>query len=101
VDYKLILIIVAFVFGLPVGTILAAFIIPGRGRWLALLGAVIGAAATAAVVYWYATTIQVEGLSYALGAFSATTIGAMSGAMVVSFFLSLGERRARSVSPGL
>lgn len=99
-DVKLILIIVAFVFGWPLGTILAALMTVRRGRWLSLLGAAIGAALTAVAVFRYATTIQVDGLSYALGAFLATTTGAIAGALVVSFLLSLIDRRTGGITRG-
>jgi hypothetical protein len=100
VDVNAILIIVAFVFGWPLGTILAAAMTMRRGRWLSLLGAAIGAALTALAVYGYATTIQVDALSYALGAFLATTTGAITGALVVSFLLSLMDRRSGRITRG-
>jgi hypothetical protein len=101
VDVNLILIIVAFVLALPLGTMLAALMTVRRGRWLALLGAAITAALTAAAVYHYAATIHVEALSYALGAFLAITSGAIAGALVVSFLLSLSDRRTGGASHGI
>jgi len=93
VDLKAILIIIAFVFALPIGIVLSAFISPARVRWLSLLGAAVGAALTGGGVYLYVANMQVEGLSYGLGAFLAIASGAIVGALVVNFLASLGDRR--------
>jgi ABC-type antimicrobial peptide transport system permease subunit len=93
VDLKLVLIIIAFVGALIVGLPLGAAMSDRRGRLLSTLGAIVAAAATAAGVYAYATTISVDALSYALGAFGAITIGAIVGTLVVNFLLNLRERR--------
>jgi hypothetical protein len=93
VDLKVILIIIAFVFALPIGIVLSALIAPARVRWLSLLGAAVAAALTAGGVYLYASTIQVDGLSYGLGAFLAIAAGAIIGSLVVNFLASLGDRR--------
>ena len=91
-DLKLVLIIIAFVAALLAGLPLCAAMSDRRGRVLSMLSAIIFAAGTAAGVFAYATTISVDALSYALGAFGAITIGAIVGTLVVNFLFSLRER---------
>jgi hypothetical protein len=92
-DFRLVLAIIALVFGVPVGSLLASFLMDSRGRWLELLGALVVAVVTAAAVYYYGTSMSVDGLSYALGAWLAITAGAIIGSLVVRFLLSLRDRR--------
>lgn len=92
-DLKVILVIIAFVFALPIGIVLSALISPSRVRWLSLLGAAVAAVLTGGGVYLYAAKMQVDGLSYGLGAFLAIAAGAIIGALVVNFVASLGDRR--------
>ncbi len=96
-DVKLVLIIIAFVLALPIGEFLASLISLRRARLLACLGAALGAGLIAAAVYWFATQIQIDGLSYFLGAFFAITTGAVIGAMVANFLVGLGDRRSSGV----
>jgi hypothetical protein len=93
VDIKLILIVIAFVLAIPVGTFLASLMSPRRARLLSLLGAVVAAALSAGAIYYFVRTISVDALSYGLGAFLAVTTGALIGALVVDFLVSLGNRR--------
>jgi hypothetical protein len=95
-DSKLIIAIIAFIFGLPAGMIGVALMAPARGRFFQFLGALVGAVAAGAGVFAYATTITVDNLSYAVGAFLAIVTGAIIGGLVVNFLLSLrGRRRDR------
>ena len=96
--WQLVLAIIAFVFAVLVGVPLGSAMSERRVRILGALGGVIGAAATAAAVFAYATTISVEGLSYALGCFLASTIGAVIGTLIVNFLFSLRDRRPSGIS---
>jgi phosphate/sulfate permease len=98
-DIKVLLAIIACVFAIPVGLVLAALLAPRRSRIFSLLGAIIGAVVTAAGVWYYVRTQSVEGLSYALGAFLACAIGAVTGGLLVDFLFSLGDRRPTTMSP--
>jgi hypothetical protein len=97
VDIKLVLIVIAFVLALPIGEFLASLVSLRRARLLAYLGAAVGAGLIAAGVYWFAKQIQIDGLTYFVGAFFAATTGAVIGAMVANFLVGLGDRRGRSV----
>jgi ABC-type antimicrobial peptide transport system permease subunit len=93
VSWQLVLIIIAFVFAVLTGIPLGAAMSVRRARVLGSLGGIIGAALSAAGVYAYATSISVDPLSYALGAFGAATVGAVVGTLIVNFLVSLRDRR--------
>jgi hypothetical protein len=101
VDSKLVVAIVALIFGLPTGLICAALMAPRRGRFLQFLGALVGAAAVGAAVYAYATSISVDLLSYGIGAYLAIATGAVIGGLGVNFLLSLRGRRSGSAQVGM
>jgi hypothetical protein len=100
-DSKLVIAIIAFIFGLPTGMLGAALMSPRRGRLLQFFGALVGAVATGAGVFAYATTITVDGLSYGLGAFLAIATGAIVGALTADFLLSSRDRRPGNVQTEL
>src|SRR5262249_13571714 len=101
VDTNLILLIIAAVLSLPGGLFMAAIMAQPRGRLLALLGGGIGAAAVAAAIYAYVQTAKpsIDGLSYAIGAFFACSMGVFAGALAVNFLLGLVRRRPDFASP--
>ncbi|HKB47154.1 MAG TPA: hypothetical protein VKC57_05620 [Ktedonobacterales bacterium] len=100
-DSKLVIAIIAFIFGLPTGMLSAALMSPRRGRFLQFLGALVGAVATGTGVFAYATTITVDGLSYGLGAYLAIATGAIVGALTADFLVSLRDRRPGNVQTEL
>jgi len=95
VDTNLILLIIAAVLSLPGGLFMVAIMTPQRGRLLSLLGGLIGAVVVAAAIYAYvqAAKPSIDGLSYAIGAFFACSIGVFAGALLVNFLLGLARRR--------
>lgn len=89
------LLIIAAVLSLPGGLFMAAIMTQARARLLALLGGVIGAVAVAAAIYGYVqvTKPSIDGLSYAVGAFFACSMGVFAGALLVNFLVGLARRR--------
>lgn len=100
-DPKLVVAIIALIFGLPTGLICAALMAPRRGRFLQFLGALVGSVGAGAAVYAYASSISVDMLSYGIGAYLAIATGAVIGGLGVNFLLSLAGRRSGSAQPGL
>jgi hypothetical protein len=98
VTWQLVLAIIAFVGAVLVGIPLGSAMSERRVRLLGALGGFIAAGLTAAGIFAYATTIQVDPLSYALGCFLASTIGAVIGTLIVNFLFSLRDRRPTNVS---
>jgi ABC-type antimicrobial peptide transport system permease subunit len=92
-SWQLILAIIAFVFALLVGIPLGGAMSEKRARILGALGGVVVAVLTGAGVFAYAVHINVDPLSYALGAFGAMTTGAFIGTLAANFLLSLRDRR--------
>jgi len=97
---NLILLIIAAVLSLPGGLFVSFLMSVPRAKLLSLLGAVIGAAAVAAAIYYYITTAKpsIDGLSYALGAFFACSMGAFTGALLINFLVGLASRPQESTS---
>jgi hypothetical protein len=100
VDPELVVAIIALIFGLPTGLICFALMAARRGRFLQLLGALVGAVGVAAGAYAISRLITVDMLSYGLGAYFAIATGAVAGGLAVNFLLSLGRRRSASVPAG-
>lgn len=97
---NLILLIVVAVLSLPGGMAIAFLMSEPRAKWLSLLGAIIGAAAIGAAIYYYLTTARpsIDLLSYALGSFFACSMGAFAGALLVNFLVGLSARPQESTS---
>jgi hypothetical protein len=98
VTWELVLAILAFVGALLVGIPLGIAMSERRARILGWLGGIVGAALAAGAVFAFGTNIVLDPLSYALGCFSASTIGAIIGTLVVNFFFSLRDRRPSNAS---
>ena len=96
VDFRLVLIIIAYVFAVISGLVLAWLLALPRARLLSLLGAVVFAAIAGVGIYAFPTTISVDPLSYALGAYGGMAAGAAIGALLANFLVSLGRRRGSS-----
>lgn len=97
-SWQLLLAIIAFVGAVLVGVPLGGAMSQRHVRILGALGGVIAAGLSAAGVFAYASSIEVEGLSYALGCFLASTTGAVIGTLVVNFLFSLRDRHPSNVS---
>jgi hypothetical protein len=98
VTWQLVLAIIAFVFAVLVGIPLGGAMSERRARILGALGGLLGAGVTAAAIFAYAMSINVDPLSYALGCFLASTTGAIIGTLVVNFLFTLRDRRPSGVS---
>jgi hypothetical protein len=95
VPFQLVLLIIAYVFAVLTGLVLAVFLALPRARLLSVVGAVVFAALVGAGTYAFAMSITVDPLSYALGAYGAMAAGAAIGALLADFLVSLGRRRTR------
>lgn len=99
-DIKLLLIIIAGVFAVITGLVVAGLISVSRARWLALLGALVFTAGGGAAIYFYGvgaiSNAGFDGLSFALGAFAGMSACAMAGALLANFLVSLSTRRTSS-----
>ena len=91
---EMVLLIIGAVLALPGGLFIAYVVSTPRARWASLLGGIIGDGLTGLGVYYYAQASgsQIDGLSYWLGVFFATSIGVLLGALIVNFLVSLGSR---------
>jgi hypothetical protein len=98
VTWQLVLAIIAFVFAVLVGVPLGGAMSERRARIFGALGGLLGAGLTAGAVFAFAMTINIDPLSYALGCFLASTIGAIIGTLVVNFLFSLRDRRPSGIS---
>ena len=101
-DIKLILIIIAGVFAVITGLVVAGLISVSRARLLALLGAIVFTVGGGVAIYFYgASAISnagFDGLSFALGAFAGMSACSLAGALLANFLVNLAGRRARSAS---
>lgn len=93
-DLNLVLLIIATVLSLPGGLFMSFLMSEPRAKWLSLLGGVIGAFVVAAGIYFFVTQakVSVDGLSYALGTFFATSMGVFGGALLVNFLVGIASR---------
>ena len=98
--FELILLIIAYVFAVLTGLMLAPLLALPRARLLSVLGAVVFAALVGAGTYAFARTISLDALSYALGAYGAMAAGAAIGVLLANFVVSLGRRRATTPTEG-
>jgi hypothetical protein len=94
VNPNLILLIVAAVLSLPGGLFVSFLMSEPRAKWLSLIGAVIGAGATGAAIYYYITAANpsLDSLSFGLGSFFGCSMGAFTGALVINFLVGLSSR---------
>ncbi|HEX9056515.1 MAG TPA: hypothetical protein VF818_03200 [Ktedonobacterales bacterium] len=92
-SWQLVLTIIAFVFALLIGIPLGTAMSMRSARLLSVLGALVFAALTAVGVLAYGTSINLDPLSYALGAFFAISVGTIIGTLIVNFLFGLRDRR--------
>lgn len=90
--FQLVLLIIAYVFAVITGLVLSMLLALPRARILSVLGAIVFAAIVGAGTYAYATSISVDPLSYALGAYGAMAAGAGIGSLLANFLVSQGRR---------
>ena len=96
-SFQLVLIIIAYVFAVITGLVLAFLLALPRARFLSLLGAIVFAAIAGVAIYASATSISVEPLSYALGAYGGMSAGASIGALLANFLVSLARRGGSNI----
>lgn len=91
---SVILLIIAAVLSLPGGLFVASLISQPRTRWLALVGAVILVALTAAALeyFTFAAHVTIDAVSWFYAAFLACSLGAGIGALLVDFITGRGRR---------
>lgn len=91
---SVIILIVAAVLSLPGGLFVASLISHPRNRWLALIGALILVALTAAAMdyYTHAAKVTIDAVSWFYAAFLICSLGAGIGALLVDFFTGRGRR---------
>ncbi len=93
---EVILSIIAVILSLPGGLFVAGLSSMARAKWAALFGGIIGGVlVTLAILFWVnAANIGIDGLSYFYGAFFASSVGVLLGALVVNFLVGLVSRRS-------
>ena len=90
---SMILLIVACVLSLPGGLFVAWLVSQPRGRFLGLLGGLIGAGVTAFSLWYFVTqaNITIDAVSWFLGVFLACSIGVTVGALLMGFLFGGGR----------
>jgi hypothetical protein len=101
VDLNTILLIIAMALALPGGLFVAYMLSLPRGRFLALVGGIIGDVVVAAGIFAFAilpsNAPSLDALSFFVGSFFACSTGVAIGALLADFLLGL-RRRGPDVS---
>ena len=87
------ILIIAAVLSLPGGLFVAWLISPPRGRFLGLLGGLLGAGITAFSLWYFVTQLNItlDAVSWFLGVFLACSVGVTVGALLMGFFFGGGR----------
>jgi hypothetical protein len=94
VDTNLILLIIALVLSLPGSLFVGYRLSYRRAKIASVFAGLIGGVAVAVAIYFFINnnSISIDGLSFALGAFFACSVGSFTGALLANFAIGAGDR---------